>query len=429
MDTAENSTLYNEVFISYSRKNIAFAKRLVDGIYEQGYENVWIDWEDIEFAENWWSRIQEGIESAHNFVFLLTPDSAQSEVCYKEVDYAVQSGKRIIPIIHQDLTREDMQKIHPAISQHNWLPMRQTDDFQAGVSTLITTIKTDFEHVRAHTRLLTRAHEWNKDNRSQAAALSVGALRDARAWLLNADQNLMTPHPTRLHREYIQFSARVHRRRRILFVSVGAIVTALIVGLAAFAVQQSELNRILLNSDFSPGYGWREFESWSDEPLLGQAVQYLQDDNDDFLRLYREGVDNVIGYRTAEEFSGDINIETRFRLQQPKADHDFEIWLGFQDNQWTTIRFYDERGPDLFWYDSSGATGDFSEWYDARPGLEVGRWYEARIEVRGNVITAYLDGQQVLQGRVSNYRDGGVALITGGEAIVDFDYLNVYTAQ
>ena len=96
MSSTEQS-IYNEVFISYSRKNVEFARKLVKAIYDNGRENVWIDWEDIEYAEDWWHKIQIGIDSAENFLFILSPDSVQSKVCYDEVDYAVKSGKRIIP--------------------------------------------------------------------------------------------------------------------------------------------------------------------------------------------------------------------------------------------------------------------------------------------------------------------------------------------
>ena len=85
MSTTEQS-IYNEVFISYSRKDVDFARKIVDAIYADGRENVWIDWEDIEYAEDWWQKIQQGIDSAENFIFILTPDSVRSEVCYKEVD-------------------------------------------------------------------------------------------------------------------------------------------------------------------------------------------------------------------------------------------------------------------------------------------------------------------------------------------------------
>lgn len=75
-----HETIYNEVFISYSRKNKEFTQRIVQAIYDSGRKNVWIDWEDIEYAEDWWQKIQAGIESAYNFIFIMSPASMASVI-------------------------------------------------------------------------------------------------------------------------------------------------------------------------------------------------------------------------------------------------------------------------------------------------------------------------------------------------------------
>lgn len=90
---------YNDVFISYSRKDIGFARQLVERLHQSGRE-AWIDWGDLSKGSQWWPGIQGGIESADNFVFLLTPDSLASPACHLEIAHARAAGKRIVPVVH-----------------------------------------------------------------------------------------------------------------------------------------------------------------------------------------------------------------------------------------------------------------------------------------------------------------------------------------
>lgn len=157
----QTDTLYNEVFISYSRENEAFARRIVNAIYSAGRAGIWIDWEDIPHGADWMESIYAGIDSADNFLFILSPDSVRSDVCRDEVAYAVESGKRIITVEYEKVVDEvDKALIHPTISQHNWLPFTDGDNFDEGMRLLIEAIETDLKHVRFHTRLQTRAREW-----------------------------------------------------------------------------------------------------------------------------------------------------------------------------------------------------------------------------------------------------------------------------
>ena len=62
---------------------------------------------------------------------------------------------------------EDNQ-VHSAMTAHNWVFLRQQDDFEANFELLIQALGTDLEHVREHTRLLTRAIEWDQDQHLKA---------------------------------------------------------------------------------------------------------------------------------------------------------------------------------------------------------------------------------------------------------------------
>ena len=132
-----------KVFISYSRKDIDFAKRLTAELQKSDLD-FWIDWEGIPPTVDWWREIEKGIEEADAFLFLISPDSAKSKVCGQKIDHAVKNGKRLIPIvIHEANTNE----VHPKLKPLNWIFFRKEDNFDNSIKRLLTSIHTDFDWV------------------------------------------------------------------------------------------------------------------------------------------------------------------------------------------------------------------------------------------------------------------------------------------
>src|SRR3954470_20989636 len=87
-----------KVFISYSRKDMAFADRLEASLKARGFEPL-IDRTEVFAFEEWWKRIEGLIARADTFVFVLSPDSIASEVALKEVAFAQSLNKRFAPIV------------------------------------------------------------------------------------------------------------------------------------------------------------------------------------------------------------------------------------------------------------------------------------------------------------------------------------------
>jgi len=78
----------NEIFISYSRRDKAFVTKLDQALRQAGHD-PWVDWSDIQPAEEWWQAIERGIEAASIFVFVISPDSVASKVCRQEIEHGV----------------------------------------------------------------------------------------------------------------------------------------------------------------------------------------------------------------------------------------------------------------------------------------------------------------------------------------------------
>lgn len=95
------------VFISYSRRNKAFAERLARDLDDAGLE-VWIDFRQITGGELWQNEIYRGIERSEFIIFCMSPASVSSEWCNREIAAAREQNKLIIPIMVVD-AYEDLQ--------------------------------------------------------------------------------------------------------------------------------------------------------------------------------------------------------------------------------------------------------------------------------------------------------------------------------
>src|SRR5258706_4749744 len=96
-----------DVFISYSRANIDFARRLAQELKANNYD-LWIDLEGIRFSADWWDEIKRGIDQSNNFLLVMSPNSLGSPVCHLEIEQARKSGKRIILLDHIPVQRQEV---------------------------------------------------------------------------------------------------------------------------------------------------------------------------------------------------------------------------------------------------------------------------------------------------------------------------------
>ena len=216
--------IMSHIFISYSRRDISFAGKIVQALAENNLD-TWIDWKSIPKGEDWEQEIYHGIEEADAFLFLISPDSVASQMCNREIAHAVDNGKRILPIVIRDT---DPKSIHLEISKRNWIFCRDgQDDFNKAIEETRTTIHTDYEWLKYHTELQVKALKWEQ-KKDTSRLLRGKELREAEQQLaeINAQDD---PQPTKLQREYILVSQRneIRTRRQItigLMIGLGVMV-------------------------------------------------------------------------------------------------------------------------------------------------------------------------------------------------------------
>ena len=62
------------IFISYSRKDAAFVRRLHQALAARQHE-TWVDWEGIAPSADWFREIEAAVDAADAFAFVLSPDA------------------------------------------------------------------------------------------------------------------------------------------------------------------------------------------------------------------------------------------------------------------------------------------------------------------------------------------------------------------
>lgn len=222
-----------DVFISYSRQDTDFVRVLHAALCQSDYD-AWIDWEDIAPTTAWWQEIEAGIEAAHTFIFVISQASLHSVYCRREIDHAINHGKRLLPVLRRkDFAPGDM---HPELGQHQWVPFQEGDNFEVAFATLVETINTDIDHKKAHTRLEVRAIEWRQNGGEPSLLLRGKDLQKADIWLLQAAGK--TPSPTELQGKYIAASRQASSNRQKAIIGGLLALLAITGGLATLAYSQ-----------------------------------------------------------------------------------------------------------------------------------------------------------------------------------------------
>ena len=229
-----------DAFICYSRRNLDFATRLREQLELRGRSTL-IDLEGIPATAEWWEEIKQAIRQADNFVFVLTPDAVASPDCRREVDYALDCGKRIITVHAQ----QTIQDVPEAIAKLQWVDGRDERDINSICTELRDAFDADLDFVRWHARVLTRAYEWERRSLDKGILLRGAELVEA----LDRLQGEVPEEPplTDLQRRFIFASQSAHRvraQRRLVIATLVLVVLGAIGGYAGWQFHRRSKERL-----------------------------------------------------------------------------------------------------------------------------------------------------------------------------------------
>lgn len=293
-----------DLFICYSRRDTQRVEPLLDALRAAGKE-LWFDLEDIPASAEWRDRVDQGIAGSDAFTFMLSDHSLRSAQCRRELDKALEYGKRLI-VVKLD---EPGEPIPEEIERINWI-VADPDDPAPASGSLQEAADRDLDWIDFHTRLLERALEWAGLERDGSLLLRGSDLHGARDALTAADPD-SEPTVTQLQTEYVGAGTSAEKRRRIVWSGIAMAVTliAIAAGLAVWQWQVAEANERIAESLRRASDASTLYDDQLDLGLLLALEGVALDDSLQTQSELIRGVTDGPGLRSATPLSVDAPVD------------------------------------------------------------------------------------------------------------------------
>jgi tetratricopeptide (TPR) repeat protein len=108
-----------KAFLSHSSPDDRYVQEMVQFVRALGFDEVFNDSHTIEPDEEFWPRIEKGISECDAFVVILSPASVKSYWVDREVQFARDQKKRVIPLWIEDC------KLPPSFDGRDVIDLRQ----------------------------------------------------------------------------------------------------------------------------------------------------------------------------------------------------------------------------------------------------------------------------------------------------------------
>ena|SRR5689334_7567571 len=144
-----------QVFLSYSRRDMAVADAMVAALEQHGI-GVRIDRRDLPYGQKWQAELADFIRAADTVIWLVSPNSVVSKWCNWELGEVTRLNKRLIPVSIAPVAFEQLPE---AIGDVHLLPAEGTFRLHDHVGLLIDALETDGAWLKEHTRLADRARQ------------------------------------------------------------------------------------------------------------------------------------------------------------------------------------------------------------------------------------------------------------------------------
>jgi WD40 repeat protein len=306
-DSAATETY--DAFVSYSREDQVFVKRLTEALAARG-KRSWVDWADIPPTAEWMAEIREAIDAADTYVVVLSPASIASKVCAAELDGAMAANKRIVPILAREVAEGT---VPDALARLNWVVFTDAD-FDGAVRKLVEALETDLDHVKGHTRLLLRAREWESKGEDKALLVRGRELAEAETWLAQASSKDPAPTPGQTRFLLAARRAATRRQRGAISAVTAAFVLTAALGVFAWTQRSAAIESQRLAVE-------RARQSRSRE-LAAASVGQLEVDPELSLLLANEAMDSA---RTSEAVETLRLSLSESRIRETFAGHDRSV--------------------------------------------------------------------------------------------------------
>lgn len=178
------------VFISYSRKDLEFVKRLSADLNATGClcdfdvadtdpNNVGVG---IAAEDEWWKRLQEMISRAQVVVFVVSPHSARSKVCDEEVAFAMGNAKRVIAVTYGPVNLSALPPHLLTLNVAIHFGVGAEPGYTQAVAKVAGVVQLDVRWHRAAADVVVAARKWDALGRGNEAVVHGSELQAVQEW-------------------------------------------------------------------------------------------------------------------------------------------------------------------------------------------------------------------------------------------------------
>jgi hypothetical protein len=166
-----------KVFVSHARADAGFTDQLGAFLGSNGFT-------PLTNADDGPEAARAAIHEADALVLVLTPRSVASEACMREVEQALELGKRVVPVLPEPFNGG---RAPPELADLNYIywysdPSVPNSGFFDGQKRLLAALRTDVGWSRKQGDLLALASRWVMSGRMPDQLLRGPAVEQAIAW-------------------------------------------------------------------------------------------------------------------------------------------------------------------------------------------------------------------------------------------------------
>lgn len=141
----------DKIFVSYSRHDEAFARKIAVWLAKTLNMGVWIDVDDIQPGVKWSAAIQDGLDNCEVMVVILTPESMESINVEDEWQYFIDLGKPVVPILLRTTS------IPYQLRRIQWIDFSDQDEYNNALRQLIVELRQQMKPLDSERREQSRS--------------------------------------------------------------------------------------------------------------------------------------------------------------------------------------------------------------------------------------------------------------------------------
>jgi len=132
-----------KVFLSHTHKDSFLAKKIASALVASGLD-VWNAETEILPGDNWAEKISNALKESDAMVVLLTPESLESRIVQREIEYALGDksyNKRLIPVLVGSEENVSIESIPWILRRLNMVRLSKPEQTEEGINQITEALK------------------------------------------------------------------------------------------------------------------------------------------------------------------------------------------------------------------------------------------------------------------------------------------------